>query len=61
MRRHYDGWPIVIGPDTRSFARLRRECNCNSEITWLGSIAYERSSDDFLKVLLGVLMDIKIF
>ena len=50
MKRLYDGWPIVIGPDTRSFAKMRQECNCISEITWLGSIAYERSPTDFLKV-----------
>ena len=53
MNRAYDGWPVVIGMDTRAFKAARQSCNCNSEITWIGSIVYKRTNQDFLKVKEG--------
>ena len=50
MRQWYDGFPKVIGCDTRSFAKMRAECSCKSETIWCGSVVYKRDTADFLKV-----------
>ena len=53
MSRKYDGWPIVVGMDTRAFKAARNDCNCRSEVNWIGAIVYVRSSGDFYKVIRG--------
>lgn len=53
MSRKYDGWPVVVGMDTRAFRAAREDCNCKSEINWIGAIVYVRSSGDFFKVFTG--------
>ena len=50
MSRKYDGWPVVVGMDTRAFRAAREDCNCKSEVNWIGAIVYVRSSGDFFKV-----------
>ena len=50
MSRAYDGWPTVVGMDTRAFKTARESCSCESETVWLGAIVYKRSESDFLKV-----------
>ena len=50
MRKAYEGYPFLVGMDTRSFKRDRTLCQCENTPIWVGGIVYRRSITDFLKV-----------